>query len=151
MEEARQLCGFNAVPVLYLVAQGFATPDNLLLASEGDLDTIARTVAQTPPRGGGGTMTMPFIALKNMKGLRFWADERRQTGFDAKPASLKPDSLKKSTIWSLPWNEPFQNYLRKILSAVKMPLDYLTRGEREEAPEALDPMDFANPLSTLLR
>ena len=177
MEEALQLCGFNAATVQYLVAQGFATPDDLLLASESDLDTIARTVARTPPRGGA-MVTMPFIALKNMKGLRFWADERKRTGFDADPASFtandvatftakcleyheqkeaakdedasKPDSLKKLTNWAL-WNESFQNYLRQILSAAKIPLVYLTRDEREDAPgAALDPTDFATPTEYLI-
>jgi hypothetical protein len=28
---------------------------------------------------------MPFIALKDLKGVRFWADESKRTGFDADP------------------------------------------------------------------
>ncbi len=30
-------------------------------------------------------MTMPFIALKNLKGFRFWANVRKRTGFNADP------------------------------------------------------------------
>ena len=136
----------------------------MLLASESDLDSIAPAVARTPPRGGAN-VSMPFIALKNLKRLRFWADERKSTGFDAEPENFtandvtlftakcqeyneqreaakeedasKPDSLKKLTNWAL-WNESFQNYLRQILSAAKIPLVYLTKNERE-TPEILDP------------
>ena len=176
MEEALQRCGFNAATVRYLVAQGLATPDNLQLASERDHNTITRIVARTPPRGGGGLVMMPFIALKSTKGLRFWADERRRTGFDADPASFtandvatftskcleyheqteaakdkdasRPDSLMKLTTWLL-WNESFQNYLRQILKAAKIHLLYLTRDERN-APEGVDPTDFANSIEYLV-
>ncbi len=137
MEDALRLCGFNAGTVQYLIAQGFASPNDLLLAYGSDLESIARASARTPPRGGAN-VSMPFIALKNLKGFRFWADERKRTGFDAEPESStandvapftakcqeyneqkeaakeedasKPDSLKKLTNWAL-WNESFQNYL----------------------------------------
>jgi hypothetical protein len=87
---------------------------------------------------------MPFMALKNLKGLHFWAHERQLTGFKADAADFteadvtvftarcqeynklkdaakdkdasRPDALKKLTGWAL-WNESFQNYLRQILSA----------------------------------
>ena len=175
MEDALRLCGFNAGTIQYLIAQGFASPDDLLLASESDLDSIARAVSRTPPRGGAN-VSMPFIAMKNLKGLRFWADERKRTGFDAEPENFtandvtlftakcqeyneqreaakeedasKPDSLKKLTNWAL-WNESFQNYLRQILSAAKIPLVYLTRNERE-TPDVLDPRDFASPTEYLI-
>ena len=58
-----------------------------MLASESDLDLIARSIARTPPRGAGN-VTMPFIALKNHKGFRFWADERKRTGFEANAESF---------------------------------------------------------------
>ena len=175
MEDALRLCGFNAGTIQYLIAQGFASPDDLLLASESDLDSIARAVARTPPRGGAN-VTMPFIAMKNLKGLRFWADERKRTGFEAEPENFtandvtlftakcqeyneqreaakeedasKPDSLKKLTNWAL-WNESFQNYLRQILSTAKIPLVYLTRNERD-TPDVLDPKDFASPTEYLI-
>jgi hypothetical protein len=175
MEDALRLCGFNAGTVQYLIAQGFASPNDLLLAYGSDLESIARASARTPPRGGAN-VSMPFIALKNLKGFRFWADERKRTGFDAEPESStaddvapftakcqenneqkeaakeedasKPDSLKKLTNWAL-WNESFQNYLRQILSAAKIPLVYLTRNERD-TPEALNPADFASPTEYLV-
>ena len=67
MEDALILCGFNAATARYLMGQGFVTPEELLLATEADLDTIARNVARSPPRidGGGGTVAMPFIAMKH--------------------------------------------------------------------------------------
>jgi hypothetical protein len=146
-----------------------------LLASESDLDSIARAVARTPPRGGAN-VSMPFIALKNLKGFRFWADECKRTGFDAEPECFtaddvalftakcqkyneqkeaakeedasKPDSLKKLTIWAL-WNESFQNCLRQILRAAKIPLVYLTRNVRD-TPEVLNPANFASPTEYLV-
>ena len=176
MNFALQRCGFNAPTVQYLIGQGFATPSDLRLASESDLDSIARGIARTPPRGAGN-VTMPFIAAKNLKGFRFWADERMRTGFDANHDNFtaeevpvftakcqeyqqqkeaakdedlsKPDSLKKLVNWSH-WNESFQNYLRQIPSAAKIPLVYyLTREERETAV-VLDPADFGNPMEFLI-
>ncbi len=147
-----------------------------MLATESDLDSIARSIARSAPRGAGN-VTMPFIAVKNLKGFRFWADERKRTGFEANPESFtadkvpeftakcqeyqeqkeaakdedasKPDSLKKLVNWAL-WNESFQNYLRQILSAAKIPLVYLTRDERETPENVLDPADFGSPMEYLI-
>jgi hypothetical protein len=176
MNAALQRCGFNAPTVTWLIAQGFATPNDLMLATESDLDSIARSIARSAPRGAGN-VTMPFIAVKNLKGFRFWADERKRTGFEANPESFtadkvpeftakcqeyqeqkeaakdedasKPDSLKKLVNWAL-WNESFQNYLRQILSAAKIPLVYLTRDERETPENVLDPADFGSPMEYLI-
>jgi hypothetical protein len=175
MNNALRRCGFNVATAQYLINQGFETPDKLLLASESDFDSIARTVARTPPPGAGN-VTMPFIAVKHLKGFRFWADERKRTGFDADPGSFtaadvststakcqeyqeqkeaakdedasKPDNLKKLVNWAL-WNESFQNYLRQILGAAKIPLVYLSRDERE-TPVVLDPEDFSSPTEYLI-
>ena len=115
---------------------------------------------------------MPFKALKNLKGLCFWADERKRTGFEADAAdftaadvtvftakcqeynelkdaakdedALKPDALKKLTGWAL-WNESFHNYLRQNLSAAKIPLIYLTRDARANPEEPLDRTNFGTP------
>ncbi len=120
---------------------------------------------------------MPFIALKNLKGFRFGADERKRTGFEADANSFtedavtvftvrcqeyqeqkeaakdkdasKPDGLKKLVNWAL-WNESFQNYLRQILSAAKIPLIYLTRDEREVLGAALDPVDYGSHMGYLI-
>lgn len=176
MDQALQRCGFNAATVRYLIAQGFASPNDLRLASESDLDLIARSIDRTPPRGAGN-VTMPFIALKNLKGFRFWADERRRTGFEADAESFtedivteftvrcqeyqeqkeaardedasKPEGLKKLVNWAL-WNESFQNYLRQILSAAKIPLIYLTRDDREAPGAVLDPADFGSHTEYLI-
>ena len=104
-------------------------------------------VARNPPRNMP-QVNIPFMALKKLKGLHFWADERKRTGFEADAVDLtaadattftakcqeynelkdaakgkdasKPDALKKMTGWAL-WSESFQNYLCQILSAVKDP------------------------------
>ena len=176
MNAALQRCGFNAPTVMWLIAQGFATPNDLMLATESDLDSIARSIARSAPRGAGN-VTMPFIAVKNLKGFRFWADERKRTGYEANPESFtadkvpeftakcqeyqeqkeaakdkdasKPDSLNKLVNWAL-WNESFQNYLRQILCAAKIPLVYLTRDEREAPENVLDPADFGSPMEYLI-
>ena len=179
MEAALILCGFNAATARYLMEQGFTTPEELLLATEADLDSIARDVARNPPRtegaGGRGMITLPFIAMKHLKGLRFWVDECRRTGFEPDPETFaevdvasytekyleynaqkeaakdedpsKPDALKKLTNWAL-WNESFQNYLRQILGAAKIPLAYLTR-EEVETEEEIDPKNYASSLEYL--
>ena len=61
----------------------------------------------------------------------------------------KPENLKKLTSWAL-WNEVFQNYLRQILSAAKIPLVYLTRDEREDPEEQPVPEDFGSPTEYLI-
>ncbi|KAI2503560.1 hypothetical protein MHU86_4794 [Fragilaria crotonensis] len=96
MNAALQRCGFNAPTVTWLIAQGFATPNDLMLATESDLDSIARSVARSAPRGAGN-VTMPFIAVKNLKGFRFWADERKRTGFEANPESFTADKVPEFT------------------------------------------------------
>jgi predicted RNA-binding protein YlxR (DUF448 family) len=176
MEAALMLCGFNAATAAYLVDQGFTTPEELLLATEADLDVIARDVARTPPRiEGGGTVTMPFIAMKHLKGFRFWADECRRTRFEPDPITFaeedvalytekyieynaqkeaakdedpsKPDALKKLTNCAL-WNESFQNYLRQILGAAKIPLVYLAREDADDGDD-IDPKNYDSPLQYL--
>lgn len=120
---------------------------------------------------------MPFMALKNLKGLRFWADERRRTGLEADAGEFeeddvvtftakcqeyndlkdaasdedasKPDALKKLTGWAL-WHESFQNYLRQIIGAAKIPLIYLARNERDNPDEVLNPDDFSTPTEYLI-
>jgi hypothetical protein len=122
-------------------------------------------------------VNIPFMTLKNLKGFRFWADERKRTGFEADAAdftaanvttftakchlcnelkdtakdkaALKPDALKKLTGWVL-WNEFFKNYLCQILSAAKTPLIYLTRDARANPEEPLDRTNFGTPTTKYL-
>ncbi len=137
---------------------------------------MAMSVARNPPRNMP-QVNMPFMAMKNLKGLRFWADERKRTGFEADAADFaaadvtaftakcqecnelkdaakdedasKPDALKKLTGWAL-WNELFQNYLCQILSAAKIPLIYLTRDARANPEEPLDRTNFGTPTEYLI-
>ena len=175
MDDALQLCGFNADTSRFLIDQGFSTPNDLLLATESELDAIARDVSRTPPRGGGN-ISMPFIAMKHLKGFRFWADECERTGYIANPESFseedvttftakcleyneqreaakaedpsKPEGLKKLTNWAL-WNESFQNYLRQILGAAKIPLIYLARDE-DDVPDGIEQKDFGSSVEYLI-
>ena len=169
MNDALQMCGFNADTARFLIDQGFNSPVDLLLATESELDAIARDISRTPPRGGGN-IVMPFIAMKHLKGFRFWADECERTGFIPDPATFseddvpiytekcleyneqreaakaedpsKPEGLKKLTNWTL-WNESFQNYLRQILGAAKIPLVYLAR-EEDKVQDGIDPKSFGS-------
>jgi hypothetical protein len=89
---------FNATSIVRcLLAQGFASLYDLRLASESDLDLIARSIARTPPRGTGNG-TKLFIALKNLKGFRFWADERRHTSFEANAESFTNNLVTEFTV-----------------------------------------------------
>jgi hypothetical protein len=176
MDVALQHCGFNAQNIQYLIDQSFATPSDLLLASESDLESIVRAAARNPPRNM--QQVNMFIALKNLMGLRFWADKSRRIGYDADPDDFdkddvpvftakchdkyneqkqaakdedapKPEGLKKLSNWAL-WSKSLQNYLRQILSAAKIPLVYLTRDERNDPDEVLDPENFETPTEYLI-
>ena len=62
----------------------------------------------------------------------------------------KPDGFKKLINWAL-WNESFQNYLRQILSAAKIPLIYLTRDDIEAPGDVLlDQADFGSHTKYLI-
>jgi hypothetical protein len=99
MNNALKRCGFNSQTIQYVINQGFASPADLLLASESDLDSIACSVARNPPRGpGGNQVAMPFIALKNLKGFRFWANERKRIGLDTNPDNYTDASLISSEV-----------------------------------------------------
>jgi len=176
MEDALEICGFNAQTIQYLIDQGFTSPESLLLASESELTSMATSVVRNHPRNLPN-VSMPFMAMKNLKGLRFWADEMKRTGFEANPEDFteddavtftakcqeyndqkdaakdedasKPDALKKLTGWAL-WNESFQNYLRQIMSAAKIPLIYLTRDEKEDPDAEIDPGHFSSSSEYLI-
>ena len=94
-KNALMLCGFNAATVQYFIDQGLKTPEELLLTTETDLDTIARNVTRTPPNmEGGETVAMPFIASKHLKGFRFWADEcNKRTGFEPNPNTFREEDI----------------------------------------------------------
>ena len=120
---------------------------------------------------------MPFVALKNLKGLCFWADERKRTGLDADAGDFtqedvisftkkhqeynelkdavkdedasKPDVLKKLTRLAL-WNESFHNYLHQILGAAKIPLIYLAINKRGNPDKPLVPANFGTPPEYLI-
>ncbi|KAI2496607.1 hypothetical protein MHU86_17935 [Fragilaria crotonensis] len=66
MENALELCGFNAQTIRYLISQGFNSPDDLLLATESELNSMATSVMRNPPRNMA-QINMPFMALKNLK------------------------------------------------------------------------------------
>ncbi|KAI2502017.1 hypothetical protein MHU86_12420 [Fragilaria crotonensis] len=141
MNAALQRCGFNAPTVTWLIAQGFATPNDLMLATESDLDSIARSVARSAPRGAGN-VTMPFIAVKNLKGFRFWADERKRTGFEANPESFTADKVPEFTAKCQEYQE------QKEAAKTKM---HPSLTGRKEAPEnVLDPADFGSPMEYLI-
>ncbi|KAI2502039.1 hypothetical protein MHU86_12442 [Fragilaria crotonensis] len=146
MNAALQRCGFNAPTVTWLIAQGFATPNDLMLATESDLDSIARSVARSAPRGAGN-VTMPFIAVKNLKGFRFWADERKRTGFEANPESFTADKVPEFTAKCQEYQE------QKEAAKTKMhpSLTVLRSWDEREAPEnVLDPADFGSPMEYLI-
>jgi len=176
MNNAIQRCGFTAATAAWLVEQGFETTSDLLAASESDIDTLARNLSRHPHPNAD--VRMPFMAVKRLKGFRFWVDECERTGFIPDPAtfgdvdvaqytekltdhaeiveisksedSKKPDTLKKLANWTL-WNESFLNYLRQQMGAAKVPLIWLTRDARPPEAEDLDPADFTNDTEYLIQ
>lgn len=177
MEEAIQRCGFTAATAEWLIEQGFETTSDLLAASESDIDTLARNLSRHPHPDPD--VKMPFMAVKRLKGFRFWVDECERTGFIPDPASFgdadvakytgkltdytevmeaskseeskKPETLKKLANWTL-WNESFLNYLRQQMGAAKVPLIWLTRdAPPSDEAEELDPDDFPNDTEYLIQ
>ncbi|KAI2492727.1 hypothetical protein MHU86_21834 [Fragilaria crotonensis] len=134
MNAALQRCGFNAPTVTWLIAQGFATPNDLMLATESDLDSIARSVARSAPRGAGN-VTMPFIAVKNLKGFRFWADERKRTGFEANPESFTADKVPEFTAKCQEYQEQKEAAKTKMhpsLTVLRSWWSYIKKFERSQ-------------------
>ncbi len=66
------------------------------------------------------------------------------------PKFSKHKPFRSSLTFGQPSYESFQNYLRQILSAAKIPLVYLTRDERNNPDEDLDPEDFDTPTEYLI-
>lgn len=171
MDLALERCGFTTETATHLIAQGFDAPERLLLASEEDIDSLARTVNRNAP---APNVSMPFLATKGLKGFRFWADECRRTGYLMDPDSFgdddvvdyarhmdehhtaksaasdedvaKPSALKKLNGW-ITWKESLMNYLQGIIGAARIPLTYLIREEEDPpadgTPEA-DEAHYAN-------
>jgi hypothetical protein len=104
MEDALELCGFNAQIIRYLINQGFTTPGDLLLAADSELNSIATSVARNPPRNMS-QVNMLFMALKNLKGRCFWADERKCTGLDADADNFTEDNVISFTAKCQEYNE----------------------------------------------
>jgi len=172
MEDAIQRCGFTPETAEYLIQQGFDSPERLLLASDSDIESLARTVNRSAP---APNVSMPFLGTKGLKGFRFWADECRRTGYELDPDAFgedqvleyvrhmddynvlkaasseesvsKPSALKKLTGW-IAWKESLTNYLQGIIGAAKIPLTYLTR-EHTDPPEEADPVSYSDHTSYL--
>ena len=50
-------------------------------------------------------VNMPFMALMNLKGLRFWADERKRTGLDANADDFTREDVSTFTAKRQEYNE----------------------------------------------
>ncbi|KAI2491253.1 hypothetical protein MHU86_23305 [Fragilaria crotonensis] len=143
MNAALQRCGFNAPTVTWLIAQGFATLNDLMLATESDLDSIARTTGFEANPESFTADKVPEFTAKCQE-----YQEQKEAAKDEDAS--KPDSLKKLVNWAL-WNESFQNYSRQILSAAKIPLVNSHQDERKHQRMFLIQRTLEVQWSTLLK
>jgi hypothetical protein len=105
---------------------------------------------------------MPFMAFKNLKGLCFWADERKRTGLDADAGDLTQEDVISFTEEWEEYNEledaakdenasSAPHYLRQIVGAAKIPIIYLARNKRDNPDKPLVPANFGTPTEYLIK
>jgi len=143
--------------------EGVDTPESLLVATNEDIDTIARNINRSATNQAAGIM-LAFMATMRLKGFRFFLDECRRTGYDLDPNTFEADEVLQYTIrlveykkfreavkaetptkppifaklknW-VTFEEALLNYLKQILGAAKTTLNYLTRRD-DESPDEMD-------------
>ncbi|KAI2499230.1 hypothetical protein MHU86_15271 [Fragilaria crotonensis] len=95
MNQALQRCGFNPATVNYLIDQGFASPSDLMLASESDLDSIARTVGMNQARENKWYPPNIFrlLSQEQKDQLKEWSDKKGKRSVAAMKKQIK-DELK---------------------------------------------------------
>lgn len=167
MDIALNLCGFSPETCGWLIDQGLESPGDLLVATEDDIDNLARTVGRSAALQNED-IEMTLMTTKRLKGFRFWADECRRTGYVMDPNTFnyedvdvyteklqaykerrdaakdedptKPAPFKKMKDWTL-WSQSLENYLSQIVGRAKISLMYLIRAE-DEPEDDLDVDDF---------
>ena len=148
MRGALVRCGFNNQTSNFLIAQGFASPADLLLVKDSDIDVMIRNSSRNMP----DNVQFPFLAVRKLHAFCFWVEEQNRTREDLFPASFddaavveythkhmnddhetdagkgqeptKPDAMKATKDW-MKWFEKFKNYLGQIRGAARIPLTYI--------------------------
>jgi hypothetical protein len=75
--------GFNVDTTEAIIDEGFDTLETLATVDEKDIDAMIKNVRETRRELGGdaeGNVTFPFLAIKRLKAMRFWATELVRAG-----------------------------------------------------------------------
>ena len=159
--------GFNVDTTEAIIDEGFDTLETLATVDEKDIDAMIKNVRDTRRELGAdaeGAVTFPFLAIKRLKAMRFWATELVRTGrplnaglfhgaeittavnrysTDAMRSEIekdedpdKPGELSDLTKWEVFW-ERWCTYASRLRGAAKCPLTYIFRDRAIP-----DPADF---------
>ena len=149
--------GFNVDTTEAVIDEGFYTMDTLATVDEKDIDSMIKNVRDTRRELGDeaeGAVTFPFLAIKRLKAMRFWATEIVRTGrqlnaglFHGAEITLavnrystdairseiekdedpdKPGELSDLTKWEVFW-ERWSTCASRLRGAAKCPLTYVFR------------------------
>jgi hypothetical protein len=154
-------CGINVNTTEAIIDEGFDTLDTLATVDEEDIDAMVKYVRETRRILGAaaaGNVTFPFLAIKQLKAKRNWANEllRTERPLNAglftgvliqnavahhaleklRAVALedevpdKPTELSDLIKWEIFW-ERWKSYLSRIRGAAKCPLSYVIRDHDE--------------------
>jgi hypothetical protein len=157
--------GFNVDTTKRMIDEGFDTLETLADLEESDIDDMIKNVRETRTALGAnapGVVSFPFLPIKHLKAMRFWAAEMKRTGrplnnvglfagplittavaryaLDLLRSELKEeetiDKLKELTDlikWETFW-EQWKTYMGRLRGAAKCPLSYVFRDHEQVDP-----------------
>jgi hypothetical protein len=157
--------GFNVDTTEAIIDEGFDTLETLATVDEKDIDAMIKNVRETHRELGGdaeGNVTFPFLAIKRLKAMRFWATELVRTGrqlnaglfhggeitlainrysTDAMRSEIekdedpdKPGELSDLAKWEV-FLEHWCTYISRLRGAAKCPLTYIFRDKAVPDPD----------------
>jgi len=171
--QALTCIGFNVDTTEAIIDEGFNTLETLATVDEKDIDAMIKNIRDTRREQGDdaeGAVTFPFLAIKRLKAMRFWATEIVRTGrqlnaglfhgaeittavnrysteairveIDKDEDPDKPGELSDLTKWEVFW-ERWCTYSSRLRGAAKCPLTYIFRDKAIP-----DPDDFITDYET---
>lgn len=171
MIKCLQSLGFNHSTSGALMDQGIKGIEDLMILSDKDVDEMIKSAQKTYKYDSSDeeedAMIFPYLAVKRLKALRFWAEMMSRTGESASPSRFtpevcrstlkrmeeeneydsekikpdRPDELKIMKHWTT-WWEKWDNYMSQIRGAAHISLTYVYRtGEEQPADADEEEMD----------
>jgi hypothetical protein len=156
--------GFNVDTTERIIDEGFDTLETLADLKESDIDDMIKNVRETRRALGAnapGDISFPFLPIKRLKAMRFWAVELKRTGrplnaglftgalittaltryaLDLLRSELKedetidkPKELADLIKWETFW-EQWKTYMGRLRGAAKCPLSYVFRDHEQVEP-----------------